>query len=1067
MFIHMNKWERPAYMTNQTILNMKKMFYRDVWLIGFAILINVQLAFADNPFAAVFQERTVTGTVTSEQGDPLPGVNIVLRGENRGTVSDAEGKYSLNVSGGDAVLVFSFIGYTEEQVTVGAQSVINVSLEPSLETLSEVVVIGYGTVKKSDLTGSVSSIKADELRSVPTTSFDQALQGRAAGVQVMQTSGQPGAEASIRIRGISSITAGNEPLYVIDGMLVNSSTADVTAGGGIGPNSPRMGPLAAINPNDIESIEILKDASATAIYGSRGTNGVVLITTKRGRKGTNNIDFETYYSIQEPSKKIDLLNAEEFAGLVNEAKINAGQIPLYVNPENLGRGTDWQEEIFRYAPMQNYQLSFSGGDEKTQYVVSGGYFDQEGIVINTGFERYSFRTNLQRNISDKFSVGTNLTYALTRGNSINTGLQFITPGVVGAALGMNPILPVYDASVEGGYTYENDRGTVIGNPVAEAKEHSAFSTSARILGNVEARYKILDALEFKSSFGIDGVTTKDRGFAPHWLKAAQGSKGEAGIATLEAFTWLNENTLTFDKNIGNNDNLNAVVGFTLQEFSNERLSSYVFDIADPRMGYHNLRGGTNPQPPSNGETQWSMLSYLGRAQYSLDGKYLFTVTGRVDASSKFSSGNQSAFFPSGAFAWRVSEESFMDGLEFISDLKLRTSLGIIGNQAIGPYASLALVAPYGEGVFNSGSGYVFYTSSQPSSYSNPKLKWETTRQFDVGLDVGLFDNRIQITADYYKKYTYDLLLNTPIPITSGFATTLLNVGNIENHGFDLEITSVNTTGALAWNTSFNISRNTNEVTKLATDNDVYLSGGLMLREGEPIGTFYGYKFDGIFQTDEEAASSAVFNGQQDTPANALTRARAGDRKYVDISDDGLINEQDRTIIGNALPDITWGLNNNISFMNFNLSFFIQASHGNDMANLNRLALEDFRGTHNVSAEAGLNRWTPANPGNEYPRALANRTIDVGTFSSAVVEDASYVRLKNVTLAYNFPAALLASGPVKRLRIYVSGTNLLTMTDYEGYDPEGSAFGTITSLPGVDQGRYPLAKTYLVGLNIGF
>lgn len=1049
---------------------MNRNFYRDVWLILVTVFFSAQLALGGDIsplFSSALQGRNVSGKVTSGEGEDLPGVNVVIKGENAGTVTDAGGNYSLNVPDGDVVLVFSFIGFTSQEIPVANQTTINVTLVPSMETLSEVVVIGYGTVKKSDLTGSVSSVKAEELRTVPTTSFDQALQGRAAGVQVMQTSGQPGAETSIRIRGVSSITAANEPLYVIDGMLINSNAGDVTAGGGVGAFSPRISPLAAINPGDIESIEILKDASATAMYGSRGTNGVILITTKRGARGTNNIDFETYYSIQEPTKKIDLLDASEFASLVNEAKINAGQVPLYVNPANLGRGTDWQDEVFRQAPMKNYQLSFSGGDEKTQYVVSGGYFDQDGIVINTGFERYSFRTNLQRNISKRFIVGTNLSYSMTRGRSTSTGLQFINPGVVGAALGMNPILPVYDASREGGYTYENDRGTVIGNPVAEALEHTAFSTSARILGNLEARYKILDGLEFKTSFGVDGVTNKDRSFAPHWLKAAQGSRGEAGIATLDAFTWLNENTLTFDKNIGANDNLNAVVGYTLQEFNNERLASFVFDIADPRMGYHNLQAGTNPQPPNNGEMRWSMVSYLGRAQYSMNDKYLFTVTGRVDASSKFSENSKYAFFPSGALGWRVSEEAFMQDVRFISDLKVRASLGIIGNQAISPYHSLALVAPYGEGVFNNGMDYTFYKSSQPSSYASPDLKWETTRQFDVGLDFGLLDNRIQVTADYYKKFTYDLLLSTPIPHTSGFGETVLNVGNIENDGVDIEITSVSTTGAFKWNTSVNFSTNRNTVTKLATEKDVYLAGGLMLREGEPIGTFYGYQFEGIFQSDEEASSSPVFSGQQDTPANALTKARAGDRKYRDVSGDGLINEQDRTIIGNALPDFTWGLNNNLSFMNFNLSFFIQGSHGNEMANLNRLTLDDFRGTQNVSAEAGLNRWTPSNPGNEYPRALANRTIDVGTFSSAIVEDASYVRLKNVTLAYDLPSSVIERARLKKLRVYVSGTNLVTLTDYTGYDPEGSSFGTATSLPGVDQGRYPLSKTYLVGLNIGF
>lgn len=1052
--------------THKPTICMKKSFHRDVWLLCAAILFCAQAVCAKSAAPSSFQERTVTGSVVAEDGGPLPGVNVVVKGRNIGTVTDVAGNYNISIPDGSVTLVFSFIGYTVQEIVVGNQSTVNVTLSPSVETLSEVVVIGYGTVKKSDLTGSVSSIKAEELQAVPTTSFDQALQGRAAGVQVMQTSGQPGAEASIRIRGVSSISAGNEPLYVIDGMLINSNTEDVTAGGGVGPNSPRLGPLAAINPNDIQSIEILKDASATAIYGSRGTNGVVLITTKRGKRGTNNIDFDTYYAVQEPTTKIDLLNAAQFAEFVNDARINAGQTPVYVNPANLGAGTDWQDEIFRSAPMQNYQLSFSGGDEKTTYLVSGGYFDQQGIILNTGFKRYSFRTNLQRNISDKLIVGTNFSYALTRGKSTNTGLQLINPGVVGAALLMNPILPVYNPSVEGGYTYENDRGTIIGNPVAEAKEHTALNTGSRVLGNVDARYKIIESLEFKTSFGIDAVTTKEQSFAPYWLKAAEGSRGEAGIVNLEAFTWLNENTLTFDKNIGADDHLNVVVGYTLQEFTNQQLANFVFDIPDPRMGYHNLRIGRNPQPPSNSELRWSMVSYLGRAQYELNNKYLFTVTGRVDASSKFSRNNQYAFFPSGAVAWRISEESFMQDVEFISDLKLRSSIGIIGNQAIAPYASLSLVGPYGEGVFNNGSDYVFYQSSQPVSYSNPNLKWETTRQFDVGLDFGLLENRIQVTADYYRKYTYDLLLSTPIPITSGFSQTLLNVGNIRNQGWDLEVNSVNTTGAFKWNTAFNISRNRNEVTELATDNDVYLPGGLLLREGESIGTFYGYQFDGIFQSDEEAEASPVFADQKVMPGN-VNRARAGDRKYRDMNDDDVINEQDRTTIGNALPDITWGLNNNLSFMNFNLSFFIQASHGNDMANLNRLALENTRGVNNVSAEAGLNRWTPDNPSNRYPRALANRTVDVGTFSSAIVEDASYVRLKNVTLAYDLPQSILGRVKARKLRVYVSGTNLITLTDYSGYDPEGSSFGTATTLPGVDQGRYPQAKTFLVGLNIGF
>jgi len=1036
---------------------MNRKFYRHLWAIVL-VLLSAELSFA--------QDRVVEGTVQSSSGETLPGVSVLAQGTNNGTVTDANGAYRISISGASSVLTFSYIGYASQEITVGDRTRIDVTMEPSLETLDEVVVIGYGTVKKSDLTGSVSSVKADEIKAVPTTSFDQALQGRAAGVQVVQTSGAPGAGASIRIRGVSSIKAGNEPLYVIDGMLINSNTSDVTAGGLVG-SAPSINPLASINPNDIESIEILKDASATAIYGSRGTNGVILITTRHGKKGgAATIDFDSYIAFQQPTKTIKMLNASQFAELVNEARTNAGQLPEYVNPLNLGVGTDWQKELFRTSPMQSYQLSMSGGNDKTQYVVSGGYFDQDGIVVNTDFKRYSFRTNLNTQLTKRFSIGTNLMYAYTNGNSTNTGIQQITPGVIGAALGMNPILPVYNPNQEGGYTYENDRGTVIGNPVAEAMSHQAYSTNSRILGNVEGRLKLTDWLDIRSTFGIDANQSKDRTFAPKWLKAAQGSKGEAGIATLEAMTWLNENTINLNKTFNNGHNLTAVLGYTAQQFHNERLVSYVFGIDDARLGYHNMSTAKNPQPPANGETMWTMQSYLGRAQYSINSKYLFTVTGRVDGSSKFSRNNKYAFFPSAAAAWALHEEQFLKSVNFRSELKLRTSIGTIGNQAIGPYESLALVAPYGQGVFNNGSAVNYYTSSQPSSYSNPNLKWETTRQFNIGLDAAAFSGRVQLTVDWFQKYTYDLLLDTPIPITSGFGTTVLNVGNIKNHGIDIEVRTVNLQGAVKWNTSVNFSSYRNEVTKLATPTDVLLGSGLMLREGQPIGTFYGYKFDGIFQTDEEAANSPVLNGQQNTPANAATRARAGDRKYVDVNPDGVIDEKDRTILGNALPKFTWGMNNNISYKAFNLSFFIQGSYGNKMANLNSLPMEDFRGTQNVSAEAGLNRWTPSNPSNRYPRALANRTIDVGTFSSTVVEDASYARLKNVTLSYNIPASLLSRIGARSVRVYVSGTNLVTITKYTGFDPEGSSYGTATAYPGVDQGRYPLTKTYLVGLNIG-
>lgn len=1011
------------------------------------------------------QSLEIKGKVLGSDIGPLYGASVSEKGTTKGVVTDAEGNFSISVSGSQSILVISYLGYKTQELTVGNQTTIEVTLRVAYEDLSEVVVIGYGEMQKSDITGSVSSVKAEEIKAVPATSFEQTLQGRAAGVQVSQTSGQPGAPASIRIRGVSSISASNEPLYVIDGMLINSSDATASASEG-----PKISPLSAINPNDIESIEILKDASATAIYGSRGANGVVLITTKRGRSGVSTINFESYYGVQEVSKKLDLLNASQFGAFVNEARTNAGQLPAYINPSNLGEGTDWQEEIFQSAPIQNYQLSFTGGSDQVQYALSGGLFDQEGVIMNTDFRRYSARSKVNAQVNDRLRINTNLSYANVSGTTANTGLQFIVPGVLGGALAMNPILPVYDPETPGGYTFQNVIGgasTVIGyvagNPVAELNDTDNLSTNSRVIGNVEAILDITQDLVFKSSFGIDATTSKDRNHQPSWLRAARPVGGIAQISTLQAFTWLNENTLTYDKDFDNGHYINAVVGFTSQEFTNEYVTNVAFGVSDD-LGYHNLGIASDPQTPQNGESQWNMISYLGRVQYNIQDKYLFTATGRVDGSSKFARNNKYSFFPSGAVAWRISEEPFMQGVNYLSDLKLKASVGVIGNQAIGPYASLPLVAAYGQGVFNNGLDVVSFTSSQIQAYNNPDLKWETTRTINAGFDAEFLEGRIYLSAEYYQKYTYDLLLSTPIPSTTGFEATLLNVGNVKNRGIDVELSTVNTEASnpLQWTTSLNFSKYSNEVTELATEEDVLLGSGLMLRTGEPIGTFYGYEFDGIFQSDDEANASAVFANQ----VSGAGQARAGDRKYRDIDENGVIDQDDRTIIGSALPDFTLGLNNNLSYKNFTLSLFIQGSFGNDMINLNRLFLEDMDATHNVSSEAWENRWTAENPSNEYPRVLANRTTDVGTISSKFIEDASYLRLKNISLGYNLPATILQNWGLRSLRFYVSATNLITITNYSGYDPEGSSYGSQTAYPGVDQGRYPLTKVYMFGLNLG-
>lgn len=1007
---------------------------------------------------AVMAQQQVTGRVTDLAGEPLPGVNVLVKNTATGISTDANGNYSINVSDQNDVLIFSFIGYSSQEIKVNGRSRVDVALAEDVQNLDEVVVVGYGTVKKSDLTGAVTSISSEELKAVPVTTFDQALQGRAAGVQVVQATGAPGGGTNIRIRGTSSVNASSEPLYVIDGMLINNNNSEMSIGG----RGPAINPLSTINPSDIESVEILKDASATAIYGSRAANGVILITTKRGKSGQASLNFETYYGVQEVTKQLDLLNATQFAELVNDANVNAGLAPVYADPGSFGEGTDWQDELFRQAPIANYQLSLAGGNDKTQYALGGGYFTQDGIVIGSQLDRYSFRSNVDTEVSERLKVGANLSYNRTITDGVLTGPGAVVQGVVYNALLFNPILPVYDATRPGGYTFQHDRRDAVANPIAEAKEYLATTVTSRILGTVFAQYEIVDNLSLRSSFGIDDLSTKSNTFGPNFLKRTENSMGEASISTLDALTWLNTNTLTYDKEINEDNSINALLGFEVQKFRNESVNAYAFGFPESRTGWHDIGAAENPQTTGNDEVEWSIMSYFSRINYSFKNRYLLTLTGRVDGSSKFAEGNKYGFFPSAAFAWRVSQEEFMSSNNFIDDLKLRISYGQTGNQSIQPYRSLALIGPIGQGVFSTASGADVFRGREPVSYPNKDLKWETTEQFNLGIDLSVLSGRLGLVAEVYTKNTIDLLLDTPIPYTTGFENTLLNIGNVQNKGVDLALNSVNIDRDVFWTSSLNVSFNRNKITNLAREEDINLGvGGNILREGEPIGTFYGYVFDGIYQSDAEANSSPVIAGQDPS---------AGDRKYKDISGpngepDGLINDFDRTIIGSAQPDFVWGLNNTVRFKNITLSLFFQGSQGNDMVNQNLGDLANVNGKQNVLAAAGLGRWTQENPNNQYARALS--TANDNVFSSRFIEDASYVRLKNVTVSYNLSSSILEKVRLSNARIYVSGTNLWTSTSYSGYDPEGNAYGGTTNIVGVDFGGYPQAKTYTVGLNLGF
>ncbi len=1020
------------------------------------------------------QAQKITGTVTaSEDGLPLPGVNVLIKNTSDGTTTEVDGTYEISVGKG-ATLVFSSMGYEVKEVVVGNEAVINVVLESSSQLLKDVVVVAYGTVKKSDLTGSVSSVSSEELTRTAPTSLDQALQGRAAGVQVTQVSGRPGGETSIRIRGSSSINAGNEPLYVIDGMLITSDNGQTNAGGTAGSG---LNGLSSINPGDIERIEILKDASATALYGSRGSNGVVLITTKRGKSGKSSVTFDTYYGIQEVSKQLDMLNGEEFANYMNEFSEESG-LPFdirYLIPEKIGEGTDWQKAIFQQAPMQSYQLSALGGSENTQFSISGGYFKQEGVIINSDFERYSFRTNLDQKISNRFKVGSSVSLSYIKSRGVLTGAQSagtgtLLPGATTSALLFTPTLPVLDSTVAGGYTLEDDRGRNIGNPVADALETDNISNNVRAIANLYGIFKIAEGLDFKATAGVDGFSVKDNRFVPNYLKRSLPNNGDAVVATVDGLSWLTEYTLTYNRKLSNRHTFDALIGTSLQAFHSERLFAFALDFPDNRTGWHSIGSALNPQPSSTGESKWGIVSYLGRVNYSFDNKILLTLTGRMDGASKFGKNNKYGFFPSGAIAYKLHEEDFVKNLGLFQTLKARLSYGVIGNQEIFPYASLATVGVIGQGTFNNTEAYI---GQEPLRYPNPDLKWERTSQLDIGLDAEFAEGRLGATFDVYQKQTTDLLLFAPLPTTTGFSGALFNIGGLRNKGLELALNSRNTTGEFDWQTDLNFSINRNEITELSSGEDIFIPGVLtvpagwsILRKGEPIGTFYGLVSDGLFQSDDEAANSPHLKAQN---------PKAGDRKYKDLNGrdpqgnltgqpDGVVDEADRQIIGDANPDFTWGMTNKFTWKGFDFSVFIQGVQGNEIVNAYLFEIGSLNAQTNVLKEFYDNRWTPENPNDKYPKINpSERNI----FSDAQVEDGSFIRIKNITFGYNLPAAWLQKSKLAKLRVYASVNNLKTFTDYRGYDPEVNAFGQSHLLQGIDYGGYPLARTIIGGIQVGF
>jgi len=993
--------------------------------------------------SAFSQQIDIKGKVLEENTKAtVIGATVKVKGQKVGTVTNANGDFNLNVKTLPTTLVVSVVGFKSQEIDVYEAEPTTIYLAEDQNRLSAVVVVGYGTQKRSELVGSIASVSTDALKRTPAASIDNLLQGSSSGVQVTQTSGQPGGGVSIRIRGGSSVQGGNEPLYVIDGFPFYNTAISA---GTISGNSTN--PLSAINPSDIESINILKDASATAIYGSRGANGVIIITTKKGKGEQSRVTYEGNFGVQSLRKKIDLLNAHDFAILRNNALYDTnpakGQFQYLTQEQidKLGTGTDWQNEAFRQALTQNHQLSISGGTQKTHYAISGNYFNQEGIVRNTDFSRFSGRVNLDSQVSDKLKVGVNLTGSKSNAN--------VAPsGIVTSLLLMPPTATVYDAN--GSYTLRNPFENIFSNPIASLKEQINKSRSYKLLGSAFAEYSFTKDLVFKTLFGVNIDNNKEYNYVPKTIYEGVLTNGQAGLGILDSYTWLNENTLTYSKEIAKKHNLEVLAGFTQQENKQEIVRAGSSSFVSDDLTYNSLQGGSVITSPYSYASKNALISYLGRVNYNFNHKYFLTASVRQDGSSRFGKNNKWGIFPSAGASWNASNEEFFKPLlPIVNDLKLRLSYGKTGNQEIGNYQSLSTLSTTKYLI-----GNALVTGFTPDRISNDYLGWETTYQFDGGIDISLLKDRISLTVDAYRKKTVDLLLSVQIPWTTGQETSLQNYGSVENKGLEFTLNTQNLVGKFKWNTNLNISLNRNKVLSLGGSATSYVSGNYIVKVGESLGTFYGCLIDGVLQTGEET-TKGTYTGSA-TP-------KAGDRLYKDVNGDKTFTSAaDRAIIGNAQPDFIFGFNNNFEYKGFELSLFFQGSVGNKILNGNRQSLELFSGQQNAAASA-LDRWTPTNASNLIPRAKLD---PAPVFSNRYIEDGSFVRLKSASFGYTFPKKVIKALKLSNVKIYVSGSNLLTWTKYTGFDPEVTS-GDNTVSQGTDTGIYPVAKSYNAGINITF
>ena len=968
------------------------------------------------------QFGNLSGTVTDESGMPLVGVSVVIKGTNKGVATDFDGKYSLTDVPKGAVLQFSSVGYQTTDVKAN-NSQLNIKLAEATQNLDEVVVVGYGTQKKGDVTTAITSVKTKDLEQRPVISAAQAIQGRAAGIQVVQPNGAPGAGLAVRIRGNTSISASNDPLYVVDGIPVQD--------------------ISSIAPNDIESMQVLKDASSAAIYGSRAANGVVLITTKQGKRNEPKVSVNTYIGVSEIAKKIPSLNTQQYYELMNETKAVAT-----ATLAGLTDKTDWYKETFRAGFTQNTQLSVSNASDNTKYYLSAGHTKEDGIIRSSFFERYNVRLNLETKMRQWLTFETNLSYADYESNGIISGLGANRAGVVLSVINTPHYAPIWSEKTgEEGWYYYDFKGANLSHPVENiSRRADNLLKNNRFVGSGSAIVQLMKGLRYKSTLAIDRLSSKENRFTdPKLTSYGRRNYGEAADIRKNNTLLTFDNILTFDKTFSKH-NLSLLGGTSFTNAKMDASEMYATHFLTSDIKTLNAANKIGQGSITNAE-EWSMMSYLGRLSYNYDSKYLLTANFRADGSSKLAPGKRWGYFPSVSVGWRLSRESFLSNIEWLSELKLRGGWGQTGNQAgISSYAYLQRYKIARQNWWGNGANANAMITLTPNSFSNPNLTWETTTQSNIGLDVALFKNRLAFAIDAYIKNTTNLLMEVPLPATSPVPSIYRNEGEMTNKGIEFSVDSRNLTGELEWNTNFNISLNRNKLNKLSLQKVYYYASTseatseqvVRITEGQPLGKFWGLISEGV-------------------------DPQTGDIKYKDLNGDGRITVSDKTYIGDPNPDFTFGFTNDFSYKNFTLSVFFQGSYGNDIYNASRIETEGMYDGKNQST-AVLNRWKKRGDITDIPRAV--KGTDNIKASSRWVEDGSYLRLKTLTLAYNLPTQALQQYGIRKVQPYLTAQNLWTLTNYKGFDPEVNE-GLSGPTMGIDWGTYPQTKSFIFGLNIEF